>query len=392
MSASNTPLYDLIELSGITGWTTFTPSGVGGGTIQGYVDNATYTDLDFSNTATQITELNDSNTGADGYLTIDGTSYDIYIAVPDGAGNNVTVTFDGGSTVSLSGNHYSSDIAFLTAIPTGDGQTRYFAAVDDAVGDLPNITSIQTKALDYTPLGSDVLINLDEDNSVTVCFVQGACILTPAGERPVETLQSGDLVLTYDNGQMPIMWRQTSELHFSQLGTSERRQPIRIQSGALAPGVPARDLLVSPQHRILICSDIVEELFGVPEILVPAAKLLGMPGINRRQNATRVTYHHLYLGNHQLIWANGALTESLLPDALPNSQVSPDCQDHNAQQVTHPRRARPIIDNAALLNVLFDSLISTQSSLFASQGPATPQPAPQSGELGNVRSNLAVWR
>ena len=69
MGASNTPLYDLIELSGISSFSTYTTAPGGGGDIIGFVDTATYTDSDGSNSASQIAELNDSGRSR---LTIDG--------------------------------------------------------------------------------------------------------------------------------------------------------------------------------------------------------------------------------------------------------------------------------------------------------------------------------
>lgn len=196
MGASNTPLFDLGELSSLNANATFTTAAGGGGDIIGLVDNATYTDGDASNSATEIQELNETFSGNGGTLTIDGVDYNIQLVVPDGSFDDVTVTYDGGSSsVDLSGNGLTSEIVFIIASPLGGGSDRYFAAIDDTVGDLPNISSIQIRDLDWSPSGDDVMINLDQDNIVTICFAEGTRILTPTGERKVESLNHGDQVI-----------------------------------------------------------------------------------------------------------------------------------------------------------------------------------------------------
>ncbi len=118
MGASNTPLYDLIELSGVAANATYTTAPGGGGDILGVVDTATYTDTDSSNSATQITELNEADDPRAGTLTIDGVVCDIYLSVPDSSSDPVTITHDGGST-DLNGDGGNSEVVLIQAIPTG---------------------------------------------------------------------------------------------------------------------------------------------------------------------------------------------------------------------------------------------------------------------------------
>ena len=84
-----------------------------------------------------------------------------------------------------------------------------------------------------------------------LCFMRGTMIRTPEGESPVEALKCGDLVMTTDGRAMPVRWigRQTVSSIF---GDPLRFRPIRIKAGALGEGVPARDLLLSPDHAILL--------------------------------------------------------------------------------------------------------------------------------------------
>ena len=83
------------------------------------------------------------------------------------------------------------------------------------------------------------------------CFFAGTMIRTPNGEFAVETLKRGDLVVTGDGRVVPVSWlgRQTVSTIFTD---KLRVLPIRIKAGALGENVPTRDLLVSPDHAILV--------------------------------------------------------------------------------------------------------------------------------------------
>lgn len=317
MGASNTPLYDLIELSGVTANTTYTTASGGGGDILGLVDNATYTDSETGNSATEITEINDTADADNGVLTIDGVNYDITIFTPDSTNfaDRVTVTYNNGSSsVDLYGDHLNAQVAWISATPSGGGTTRYFMVIQDDVGDLADITSVQVRGVDFNPAGDDVQINLDQNNNITVCFAAGTLIDTPTGPRPVEDIGDGDMVLTLDHGPHPVQWAARMDLPLDNAMRGQKNAPVRIQRGALGPGMPARDLIVSPQHRIMIASKIAGRMFGACEVLIPAKKLVGYPGIRRDRSFGQITYVHLFMGSHDVLWADGAPAESLLAE------------------------------------------------------------------------------
>lgn len=154
------------------------------------------------------------------------------------------------------------------------------------------------------------------------CFVQGTLILTADGPRPIETLRAGDLVATLDAGWQPILW-----LGYRQADLDLRPQdaPIRIAAGALGAGAPARDLRVSPQHRMLVRSPVAVRLVGASETLVAARHLLGPAGIEVQRPDGPVIYWHLLLARHHVISAEGAWTESLYPGPMAMLGFTP-CQ------------------------------------------------------------------
>ena len=114
--------------------------------------------------------------------------------------------------------------------------------------------------------------------------------------------------------------------------------------------VAERDLLVSPQHRILLSHWLAELHFGESEVLVPALHLVNGHSI-RRESVARVTYLHIMCDTHQVIWAEGMATETFLPGAaalagLPDATVAellalfPELAGAGA---TAARPARPIL-------------------------------------------------
>lgn len=346
MGAVNTPLYDLIEVTGINANQTYT---LGMGNLLGFVDTATYTDGDPDNTATEIAELNDIDGGNSGTLSIDGVDYDIQLYAPAGAGNDVTIVADQG-TFNLGGDGGTSQIVMMMATPTGGGAARYFFAVDDGVGDLTNISSIQTRGIDWDPAGNDVMINLDQNNNLTVCFTSGTLIETPDGPRPVEEIEVGDLVTTLDRGAMPVVWRHARRYEGLGEADAAHLRPVRVRRGSLQAGVPHRDLFLSPHHRIMVDSPIAQRMFGQAELLIPAFKLTKLPGISSCDKLGAVTYHHLFLGSHAVVFAHGAPVETFLPEPQALNQLPSRPRRALERLMTGPiTPARALLESGPLL-------------------------------------------
>ncbi|WP_241482221.1 Hint domain-containing protein [Leisingera sp. ANG-Vp] len=142
-----------------------------------------------------------------------------------------------------------------------------------------------------------------------VCFAQGTLIGTgPGRSKRVEDLSAGDAVQTRDHGLQTVRWIGCRRL---QLHTSPNMQPVRLSAGSLGEGLPLRDLIVSPQHRMLVRSRIVQRMFGVEEVLCPATKLTALPGVQPAAELASVTYFHILLDRHEVIFAEGAPAESM---------------------------------------------------------------------------------
>lgn len=158
--------------------------------------------------------------------------------------------------------------------------------------------------------------NIEEVIEETVaCFTPGVMIMTPQGEVAVEEIVVGDQVMTLDHGAQTVRWIGARQLQAADLAARPGFNPVRITAGALAAGLPEQDLLVSPQHRMLLSGAHAEMLFGEPEVLAAALYLVNERGV-RREYPQAVTYIHLMFDRHEIIRANGAWTESFQPGDL----------------------------------------------------------------------------
>lgn len=152
-------------------------------------------------------------------------------------------------------------------------------------------------------------------------------ILTDRGEVAIEDLTPGDKVMTRDQGPQEIRWIGRQMLSARMLQANDKLRPIRIRAGALAAGTPATDLIVSPQHRILVRSAIAQRLFGTDEVLVAAKHLLEVEGIEIAQDLPEVTYFHFLLNDHHVVVSNGAQTESLYTGRQALKSISPAARE-----------------------------------------------------------------
>ncbi|WP_127046485.1 Hint domain-containing protein [Pseudorhodobacter sp. E13] len=248
-------------------------------------DGIAYDD-DNGQTASQITY----NLGS-GNLTANQDSVEAYYA---------TITLGNGTVIQTQVN-----VIQLTNGATFINETRDGIALDNL-----SIQSVKITGL-ATANGSGWYTTRSINNARIVCFARGTPIKTPKGFVPVEALLIGDRVLTQDHGAQPLVWRAKSRIL-----TDERTAPIVIEPGALAPGIPTQQVALSPQHRILIAAPEVEALLGLRQVLIPAKKLLGRPGISRGAIGEVVEYHHIMCPRHAILRAGGAACESFFPGPM----------------------------------------------------------------------------
>lgn len=181
-------------------------------------------------------------------------------------------------------------------------------------------------SIDYTPgdAESGTVSYFDADGNLTgtatfseienviPCFTPGTLIATPQGERKVEDLKVGDRVITRDNGIQEIRWYGQRHLSHDDLAQDAKLNPILIRMGALGNGLPERDMLLSPNHRVLVANDKTALYFEDREVLIAAKHLIGLEGIDVVESS-EVTYIHFMFDQHEVVLSDGAWTESFQP-------------------------------------------------------------------------------
>ena len=145
------------------------------------------------------------------------------------------------------------------------------------------------------------------------CFTRGTLIETPRGPRRVEDLRPGDLVLTRDDGPQPVRWVGARRLDLGP-GDLDLR-PVVLRASAFGPGIPSRDLEVSPMHRLLLGGASTQLLFARDEVLAPARHLVNHRTICWAE-VPRVEYVHLLFDRHQIVYSQNCASESFYPGGV----------------------------------------------------------------------------
>jgi len=271
--------------------------GIGNDTIYGLDDDDT---IDGGQDADVIDAGIDDDivTGGSGADTITGGQGTDTLS----GGNDRDVFVGGNAGDVVNGNEGGDD--FDTLDLTGAGPLRI--VYDPANAENGTVNFLNT-AGDVT--GTMSFVNIE---NVIPCFTPGTLIATPRGEVPVESLRAGDRVITRDNGLQEIRWIGARELTWRDLNAAPHLKPVLVRQGALGNGLPERDMLVSPNHRLLVANDRTALYFDEHEVLVAAKHLIAGQGVHLI-DSLGTTYIHFMCDRHEVVLSNGAWTESFQP-------------------------------------------------------------------------------
>lgn len=238
-----------------------------------------------------------------------GTGDDVFVV---SSGNDTIGDFNTGNTGALNdGDSSNNDFVDLSG-HYDHVHEMHADYADDGILNQSNTLDAKGNSVDYsdnTQFGDGSLsftgsVQLTSDNTGVVCFTTGTMILTPSGERPIESLKPGDLVTTMDNGSQPIVWIGSTEVSQDKLLQQPKLRPVHINAGVLGE----RPLVVSPQHGVLLPgSDILVRATHLHRFVKGTRVALG------RQS---VTYFHMMFERHQIIFSNGSPSESLYPGRM----------------------------------------------------------------------------
>ncbi|SIQ15586.1 Ca2+-binding protein, RTX toxin-related [Paracoccus thiocyanatus] len=278
---------------------------------------------------------NDSLLGGDGNDTLNGGAGADTLAGGDGidhfvvdAGGDVIEDFDAltGIGDGISANNETVNLAdfyndtTLAAWNAANPDQTYstplgWLRADQSDGVLQQVGGLRILDGQGQPVAANLL---NAENTGVVCFLRGTLIKTEDGEVPVEQLEPGMKVMTLDHGMKALRWIGKRVLTAQELAEQPKLRPIRIRAEALGERLPERDLIVSPQHRVLLRSAVARRMVGEAEVLLAARHLIGLDGIEVVEDMAEVEYWHFMFDRHEVVFSNGAPTESLYtgPEAM----------------------------------------------------------------------------
>ncbi len=172
----------------------------------------------------------------------------------------------------------------------------------------PNLGAVGGQGwIEIDPPGQAPVLAVAQDPPLA-CFLAGTRIATARGEVAVEDLRPGMRVRTVSGGLAPIIWIGQRRVDCRRHLRPELVQPVRILAGAFAPGIPRRDLRLSPDHAIAFAAG---PGAAHRHRLVPVKCLLNGATIVQ-EDAARASYFHVELPRHDILLAEGLTVESYL--------------------------------------------------------------------------------
>jgi len=277
--------------------------------------------FDVASTASSVLEF-DGSVGSGNTVTFLGANATA-LALGNLAGFAATVSGlqveTGGATTVSAANYLNVQGSAITGITVGDGTTgNEFTGVNataTTINIYDGVTLLDTISLAAAPAagtfvdygaaggitGSGITSGTDIFLDNAVCFAEGTRILTARGEVPVEQLAEDDLIVTLAGEQYPLKWLGCRRLDLSRHAMPELAAPVRIRRHAFGEDLPRRDLVVSPDHSLL-----------VDDKLIPAKLLINGMTIVQDRDVRCVTYYHVELERHAVLLAEGLPAESYL--------------------------------------------------------------------------------
>ena len=182
-------------------------------------------------------------------------------------------------------------------------------------------------------------VSVTVDSTVVPCFVAGTRIATLSGEIPVEQLAAGDRVHTIDGETAKIRWVGSRKVSNEALARSPKLRPVLLPKDCFGKGLPNRDLLLSPLHRVRIGSWKTQLLFGESDLLANALHLPQAELVNNFDES--IEYFHILCDQHEIVFANGVAAETLYPGEIAHLAFEPTAREKISECLVASQSRRP---------------------------------------------------
>jgi len=215
--------------------------------------------------------------------------------------NDADSTFNLGEDLSGAGNNY---MGFITI-----GGVDY-PVITGPAGDTNNPTIIIPQGIDASTISFPSPVDTNNPGtspftaaSVGHCFAAGTMIRTPSGDVAVEALSDDHQVVTQNGTAVKVKWigRQSLRRMFSGCNALNM---VRIQAGAFGNGLPETELTVTGDHGMIVDNYVINASALVNATTITQIPIADLP--------ERFTVYHVETENHDVIFANGAPTETFV--------------------------------------------------------------------------------
>ena len=268
--------------------------------LTGTVGVASGLSYQIADSTSSVLEL-DGTVGAGNTFSFLGADGDLQYSQTGGISENIVGLNVGTSAIPT---NFIESFGHAVTISGSNVHTGNSATVDLSDGSVLTLTGITNAPGTWfvntqTASGGSTEVFLS-----TVCYAAGTHILTVTGERTVESLMQGDIVLTLAGGELiaqPVKWIGQRRIDLTAHPRPETVAPIRIRRGAFADNMPHSDLLLSPDHAVFVDGK-----------LICARQLVNGTTIRQEKGWPSVEYFHVELDAHAILLAEGLPAESYL--------------------------------------------------------------------------------
>ena len=245
-------------------------------------------------------------------LDSEATPLRLVVSQPKGADQHVAA----GSDVGRAGQRVTLEARYAMMAPDGDKVELLILQLDGNDRFALPLSPIGPQ-LDYTLLAVEPApTDLRLADLLCLSFARGTMItLADGAQRAIEALRPGDPILTRDHGRQQVRW-----IGHARLRAVGAFAPVVISAGTLGNG---GDLVLSQHHRVFLYQR--QKLAGLTtsELLVQARHFIDGDQVYLRDGGY-VDYFSLVFDHHEIIYAEGIPSESLLVNDATVNALPPD--------------------------------------------------------------------